>query len=96
MSELQSNDNVNLQDMDAERRRKRPEAWIMHRLLNNSQTDCTDNSGLQNQTRKKDFCASWAQSREEMSEAEYDGIYHVLFWGQLRKNVYIVKYVESI
>ena len=96
VGELQSNDIVNLQDIDAERKRKRPEAWIKHHLPNNSQTGCTDNSGLPNQTRLKYFCASWAQSREEMSEAEYDGIYHVLFWGQLRKNVYIVKYVESI
>lgn len=96
VGELQSNDDVNLQDMDAERKAKRPEAWIKHHLPNNSQTGCTDNSGLQNQTRQKILCASWAQSPEEMSGAEYDGIYHVLFRGQLRRNVYVIKYVQSV
>ena len=96
VGELQSNDNVNLQDMDDQRRRKRPEAWITHSLLDNSQTGCTDNSGLQNQTRLKYFCASWAQSLEETSEAEYDGRYQVQFCGQLRKNAYIVKYGLSV
>ena len=70
MGELQSNDIVNLRDLDDGRKRKRAEARIQQRSPTTSETKCIDNSNLQNRTGLEDSCASYTQRLEEKSEAE--------------------------
>ena len=50
MGELQSNDIVNLQDVEDCRKRKLSEARVEQRSLTTSETECIDNSDLQNRT----------------------------------------------
>ena len=70
MGELQSKDIVNLQDVGDGRKRKRFEARIEQRLLTTSETECIDNSNLQNRAGLEDLSVSHTQRLEEKSEAE--------------------------
>ena len=78
MGELQSNDIVNLQDVEDCRKRKLSEARVEQRSLTTSETECIDNSDLQNRTKLAHLCASHSQSLEERSEAEALDTTHIL------------------
>ena len=78
MGELQSNDIVNLQDVEDCRKRKLSEARVEQRSLTTSETECIDNSDLQNRTGLAHLCASHSQSLEERSEAEALDTTHIL------------------
>ncbi|KAM9937155.1 hypothetical protein OXX80_003308, partial [Metschnikowia pulcherrima] len=78
VGESQSNDIVNLQDVEDCRKRKLSEAQIEQRSSITSETECIDNSDLQNRTGLAHLCASHLQSSEEKREAEALDTTHIL------------------
>ncbi|KAF8001284.1 hypothetical protein HF325_003785 [Metschnikowia pulcherrima] len=65
-------------DVGDGRKRKRFEARIEQRLLTTSETECIDNSNLQNRVGLEDLSVSHTQRLEENSEAESLDITHIL------------------
>ncbi|KAJ8145963.1 hypothetical protein OY671_000958 [Metschnikowia pulcherrima] len=78
VGESQSKDIVNLQDVGDGRKRKRFEARIEQRLSTTSETECIDNSNLQNRAGLEDLSVSHTQRSEEKSEAESLDTTHIL------------------
>ncbi|KAM9925384.1 hypothetical protein OXX80_010919 [Metschnikowia pulcherrima] len=65
-------------DVGDGRKRKRFEARIEQRLSTTSETECIDNSNLQNRVGLEDLSVSHTQRSEEKSEAESLDTTHIL------------------
>ncbi|KAM9934312.1 hypothetical protein OXX80_006107 [Metschnikowia pulcherrima] len=78
VGESQSKDIVNLQDVGDGRKRKRFEARIERRLSTTSETECIDNSNLQNPAGLEDLSVRHTQRSEEKSEAKSLDTTHIL------------------